>query len=231
MFRHFIYIFLLPVFKTWCVFYISVWPSPLSSVQNHVCLMAIILDNINLKDVNGKIITVNICLSSPLPIFSLNGTPEYFFPEPPISYLAHITLWMELMPCQIQWRWLLGHYMALDIVIGSRGGHMIQSESLKYSNSSVETSEEETSSFLQDFNLGACDHTVPKTTMKSQEWSHQVKGRRRRKETQLSWPREFLSFLVTWINILYSSLFVFGVFLKSPDIKGTMWSNPLEDIV
>lgn len=59
--------------------------------------------------------------------------------------------------------------MALDIVIGSGGGHMTQSESLKYSESFVGTSKKETPSFLQDLNLGACDSGVPKATMKNQE--------------------------------------------------------------
>lgn len=44
-----------------------------------------------------------------------------------------------------------GHYMAVDIVIGSGDGHMTQSESLKYSDSFVGMSEKETSSFLQDW--------------------------------------------------------------------------------
>lgn len=57
--------------------------------------------------------------------------------------------------------------MTLDI--GSGGGHRTQSESLKYSDSCVGPSEKETSSFLQDLNLGTCDPGVPKATMKSQE--------------------------------------------------------------
>lgn len=100
--------------------------------------MAVIVDNTNLKDINGKIITVlilpwkrsivNICLSSPLQLFPWL-VPWYSSPEPPVSYLVHL---------HYGWRWChpksrgggsSGHYMALDIEIGSGDGHMTQSGS------------------------------------------------------------------------------------------------------
>lgn len=79
--------------------------------------MAILLDNTNLKDVNGKIITV---LTLPWRVTRVNICPFFSISSPFLGTLIVLsclllslyTFWMELIACQIH-RWPLRSLDAL----------------------------------------------------------------------------------------------------------------------